>query len=1287
MPSAFEIAFSNLVIDSRTTKGLSAGAGYKGMNTNKIMHATVLIAVVLFSGCSAPPAISKGAAARTGDGEVVIGGKQPIANSTIQLYAVGTTGDRTVATPLLTKVVTTDTNGNFSIAGLYSCTGATEVYVTATGGGSISNVTNPNLALMAALGPCTALNSGTTIVVNELTTIAAVNALAPFMTSYTRIGSGSGDIGDLDAAFALASQLVNLATGIAPGQNVPAGYTVPTDEINTLGNATASCIDSGGGTAGDHSACGTLFSLTTPSGAAPPTNTIAALLYLAENPDLNTSSIYELSSPNGPFQPQLSDAPLSFAIALTPSAISGSVDLNPTSVNFPITDTGSTSPAQSVTLTNNTTTNFSVSSVSITGADSVDFAETNGCPAVLVVGASCTIQVTFAPQAILAANATLQVNGGLFSVGLAGTSESDGPTTVPGTLQLSPTSITFPTTELGSTSQVQNLTLTNNTPNAFSISSIAISGADAIDFLETNTCPSTLVVGGSCTIQTTFSPQSTVASSAELQVNGGEVSATLFGPSDSPVWPAALLAADPAVYLNFNDSATDFLDQISGLTFSSGGGAVTPQQPGFDNTQPNNTSAGFEWNAWNAAPNNTLGAIDWDVPFSILVQIDRLNWNRTGSLVLMSKGDIGHGSGAWELVLQMVGKSSQLCFYEYGSVTTQGACTSGGDAMPNGFNYDIVVTNNGTGANGMTAGGSYPGNVNAVNLYINGISEGSPVSIYGTGFGALSFTVSGGTGYAALTPVTITGGGPNCNLTGFELLATNGVPSGIINSTAANPNYGCTSIPTVSLTSATGTGVVITPSLSAPTMNSAYPLMVPGYVSGGAYYGVAGTNSTQGPIYVDEAAIFPGVLTPTQIGEMYYQTKFYQELLGTRPAVPPVVVFDDDGCSDLDNTWALEEAIALHKLGFINIEGVIQEDNGTGNVAYYRQQLDQAGLTNVPIGIPSDGGSYSACNTIALNTFNATTLTLTNYPTAAQVYRQVFAANPSTPVSIMIGAELSGLANFMQSPADGISSMTGAQLFARNAANNGVLYSQGGFCTPSSLPATAPCTGGIGAQFTNSNSYADAAYVYANGTAMPMIAVGGTPAAAGPGPLATRTSKDPTYLQMSLLFGTDMRTAWDPLPMSALVSPYFYGGVTVGYSGGTGYAASTLFTSTGGGPNCTVTGYMTASDGVPNGITTLWGAAVPLKDEFGLVAGLGYGCTSAPTLTLISPTGTGVTLTAYPTTVCVTPTFPGYSSGQSSASGTCRNQYQSNLSQWTLPSSNAPVFQWFLNSLVDPPSD
>ncbi len=84
-------------------------------------------------GCGATPTVPSLTTKPAAISGKVFGGQQPIANATIQLYTVGTSGDGVGSSPLLTQTVTTDGNGNFNITGLYSCSSATQVYLTVDG--------------------------------------------------------------------------------------------------------------------------------------------------------------------------------------------------------------------------------------------------------------------------------------------------------------------------------------------------------------------------------------------------------------------------------------------------------------------------------------------------------------------------------------------------------------------------------------------------------------------------------------------------------------------------------------------------------------------------------------------------------------------------------------------------------------------------------------------------------------------------------------------------------------------------------------------------------------------------------------------------------------------------------------------------------------------------------------------------------------------------------------------------------------------------------------------------
>lgn len=189
----------------------------------------------------------------------VHGGQQPVSGATIQLYAAGAAGYGSAATPLIGATVKTDANGNFTITSSYTCpTASTNVYITSTGGNPGLASANANIVLMAALGRCGALSASTFISINEVTTVGAVWALAPFLSGPANVGTSAANAAGLNDAFDNAALLVNTSTGAAPG-NAGAGVTVPAAELNTLANILAACVNSTGGVAGDMTACGKFF--------------------------------------------------------------------------------------------------------------------------------------------------------------------------------------------------------------------------------------------------------------------------------------------------------------------------------------------------------------------------------------------------------------------------------------------------------------------------------------------------------------------------------------------------------------------------------------------------------------------------------------------------------------------------------------------------------------------------------------------------------------------------------------------------------------------------------------------------------------------------------------------------------------------------------------------------------------------------------------------------------------------------------------------------------------------
>ena len=278
----------------------------------------------------------------------VMGGLKPVTGSSLQMYAVLATREHNIeVTSILTQPVVSNRAGNFSVYGKFSCPGAaSEVYLVATGGNpGVATGNNPDTMLLSALGPCSDITAQTPIVVNEVTTVAAAAAIAPFL-DIDRTSILTGTPAQLKSAFQLATNFANAATGAAPGTGIPPGYTAPVSAINTLANLVSTCVYSGGGHAGDSTPCGKFFTYATESGHTPPTNTLQALLNILQNPTHNIDALYSLTAPAVntevapalPFAPQLTAPPPTWSINLIGEA------------STPIIQSSSTSGEATVTL-------------------------------------------------------------------------------------------------------------------------------------------------------------------------------------------------------------------------------------------------------------------------------------------------------------------------------------------------------------------------------------------------------------------------------------------------------------------------------------------------------------------------------------------------------------------------------------------------------------------------------------------------------------------------------------------------------------------------------------------------------------------------------------------------------------------------------------------------------------------------------------------------------------------------------------------------------------------------
>jgi hypothetical protein len=187
--------------------------------------------------------------------------------------------------------------------------------------------------------------------------------------------------------------------------------------------------------------------------------------------------------------------------------------LSPASLNFGTQLIKTTSNSQTVTLSNTGIATLDISGITA----SANFVEGTTCGSSLAAGASCYFLVEFRPTRPGADSGTLTVTdnapGSPHTVPLTGVGTA---------VSLSPTSLDFGNRPVGTKSR-ESVTFTNSARAAVHIAGVRLTGRDASDFAQTNTCGSSVAGGSSCTFSVTFTPGATGSRTATLNVgdNGG----------------------------------------------------------------------------------------------------------------------------------------------------------------------------------------------------------------------------------------------------------------------------------------------------------------------------------------------------------------------------------------------------------------------------------------------------------------------------------------------------------------------------------------------------------------------------------------------------------------------------------------------------------------------------------------------------------------------------------------------------------------------------------------------
>jgi hypothetical protein len=304
----------------------------------------------------------------------------------------------------------TNTCGS-SIAAGGSCS-VTVTFAPTTGGpltGTLSVATSaPGGPLTVALSG-TGVTSTTNLALNQPITASSVasgfpasNANDGNTSSYWESTDGAGYPQTLTADLGTTQSIGSITLDLPPSS----AWSTRTETLSVLGSTNGSSYSTIVGSAGYtfNPSTGNTATISLPSG----TSTRYVQLSFTANTGWSAAQVSE-------FQIFPGGSSTNNGSALTAS---------PSSLSFGSENVGSTSAAQTVTVSNPGTTAASVSSVSASGP----FSETSTCGSSIAAGGSCSVSVKFAPTAAGAASGTLSVASSApsspLSVALSGTGVS-----------------------------------------------------------------------------------------------------------------------------------------------------------------------------------------------------------------------------------------------------------------------------------------------------------------------------------------------------------------------------------------------------------------------------------------------------------------------------------------------------------------------------------------------------------------------------------------------------------------------------------------------------------------------------------------------------------------------------------------------------------------------------------------------------------------------------------------------------------------------------------------------
>ncbi len=208
------------------------------------------------------------------------------------------------------------------------------------------------------------------------------------------------------------------------------------------------------------------------------------------------------------------------SVALAGTGASAAVTVTPSSLTFGNQVLNTSSAGQKITFNNSGFVNVTVNSVAASGG----YSQSSNCSGVtLTPGQSCTITVTFTPVVTGSSSGTITINDTAPGSPHIVTTSGTGQTTVTFSANIS-----FPVTNVGTSSIPETMTLTNNQSKTLSYT-FATSGDFSAVGSGSTPCNGTLAAKAKCSFAVTFTPTYSGSIKGALTITFSGAGSPAFG--------------------------------------------------------------------------------------------------------------------------------------------------------------------------------------------------------------------------------------------------------------------------------------------------------------------------------------------------------------------------------------------------------------------------------------------------------------------------------------------------------------------------------------------------------------------------------------------------------------------------------------------------------------------------------------------------------------------------------------------------------------------------------------